>query len=142
MSRQDSPSEIPPVPPEHIRRYYTQGSDPLDPPDDVCVHAGDPEWLSKHRTAKIIKAVFGVVVLLIGLRFVLLLLGANPDAAFTRLLYGITVPLVFLFLEVFPAPQRHGRMVEVASLLAMGVYWLLGRIIARFVYLRKPRGHT
>jgi uncharacterized protein YggT (Ycf19 family) len=122
-------------------RFNTEGSDPLDPPDDVFVHEGEPEWLRRHRTAQTIKAVFGVVVLLIGLRFVLLLIGANPDAAFTRMLYGITVPLVFLFREVFPDPQPHGRMVEIASLLAMVVYWLLGRIIARFVYLREPRGH-
>ena len=139
MSGQGPPSEMPPMPP----RFNTEGSDPLEPPDDVFGHhAGEPEWLRRHRTAKLVKAVFGVVVLLIGLRFVLLLLGANPDAAFTRILYGITVPLVFLFREVFPDPQGHGRMVEVASLLAMVVYWLLGRIIARFVYLREPRGHT
>jgi hypothetical protein len=109
---------------------------------NYLLHDGDPEWQRKHRTAQIIRAVTGVVVLLIGLRFVLLLLGANPDAAFTRLLYGITAPLVFPFQEVFPDPQRSGRMFEVASLLAMIIYGLLGFIIARFVYLRNQSGHT
>ena len=146
MSGQGPPDEMPPLPPDRrippiMPRFNTVGSDPLGPPYDV-VHEVEPEWLRRHRAAQIIKAIFGVVVLLIGLRFVLLLLGANPDAAFTRMLYGITVPLVFLFREVFPDPQRHGRIFEVASLLAMVVYWLLGRIIARFVYLREPRGHT
>jgi hypothetical protein len=156
MSGQGPPYDMPPLPPERQRppslpsqpvvhsRYgaprFNSERDPLDMPD-YFVHEDEPEWLTKHRTAQIIKAVFRVVVLLIALRFVLLLLGANPDAAFARILYGITAPLVFLFQEVFPDPRRHGSVVEAASLLAMVVYWLLGRIIARFVYLRKPRGH-
>jgi hypothetical protein len=156
MSGQDPPYNMPPLPPERQRPpslpsqadahslyappRFNSERDPVDIPD-YFVHEGEPEWLTKHRTAQIIKAVFNVVVLLIALRFVLLLLGANPEAAFARLLYAITAPLVFLFQEVFPDPRRHGSIVEVASLLAMVVYWLLGRIIARFVYLRKPRGH-
>lgn len=131
------PDEVPPMPP----RYRTEGSDPLEPPDDIYGRTSEPEWLGRHRTAQTIKAIFRVVVLLIGMRFVLLLLGANPDAAFARILYGITTPLIFLFREVFPDPQGQDRMFEVASLLAMVVYWLLGRIISRFVYLREPRGH-
>jgi YggT family protein len=157
MNGQRPHYEMPPVPPERrtppaspsqpsahslsATPRFNSERDPLAVPD-YFVHEGEPEWLRKHRTAQIIKAVVRVVVLLIGLRFLLLLLGANPDAAFTRLLYGITAPLVFPFQEVFPDPQRPGSMVEVASLLAMVIYWLLGRIIARFVYLRKPKGHT
>lgn len=138
MSGQDPPYEMPPMPP----RFNTEGSDPLQPPEHVFGREGEPEWLSRHRTAQTVKAVFGVVILLIGLRFVMMLFGANPDAAFTRIVYGITAPLVFLFQEVFPDPQRPGRVFEMASLLAMVVYWLLGRIIVRFVYLRRPRGQA
>jgi uncharacterized protein YggT (Ycf19 family) len=156
MSGQGTPDELPPLPPgrriprpspgEPIIRYppvvHPFGQEPvlLNVPDHF-VHEGEPEWITRHRSAQVVRAVFRVVVLLIALRFVLLLLGANPDAAFARILYGITTPLVFLFQEVFPDPQRPGSMVEVASLLAMVIYWLLGRIISRFVYLRKPRGH-
>lgn len=85
------------------------------------------------------------------IRFVLLLLllGANPDAAFTRLLYGITSQVLFLFQEVVPDLRRHRRMVEVASPLAMVASWLLGKygpgspnIRATGAISGRPRGGT
>src|SRR5262245_55369426 len=45
------------------------------------------EWRRTHRTGQLVNLIFGVVELLIGLRFFLKLFGANPDAGFTRVVY-------------------------------------------------------
>lgn len=119
------------------RAEYKQLAEQLDVPA-YGTHLTERQWRRSHRTAHLINSVFGVIELLLGLRFVLMLVGANPNATFTRFLYAITLPLVLPFLGVFPDPQLHGQSVfELSSLLAILVYAVLNRIIIRFVYLRR-----
>jgi len=119
------------------RAEYKQLAEQLDAPA-YGTHLTERQWRRSHRTAHLINSVFGVIELLLGLRFLLLLVGANPDAVFTRVVYAITLPFVFPFLEVFPDPQLHGqRVFELSSLLAILVYAVLDRIVIRFVYLRR-----
>lgn len=49
----------------------------------------------------IIYAIGGLLEAVIGLRFVLRLLGANPDAAFVRWIYDVSTPLVAPFAGIF-----------------------------------------
>ena len=119
------------------RAEYKQLAEQLDVPA-YGTHLTERQWRRSHRMAQLINSVFGVIELLLGLRFLLMLVGANPNAAFTRFLYAITLPFVFPFLEVFPDPKLHGQSVfELSSLLAILVYAVLDRVIVRFVYLRR-----
>jgi hypothetical protein len=62
---------------------------------------------------------------LLAFRFVLKLLGANPDAGFTNFIYGVTYVFAAPFLNVFGMTQVAGSVFEWTTLLAMFVYWAL-----------------
>lgn len=76
--------------------------------------------------------VVGVISVLIALRLIFKLFGAN-EVGFTDLLYGITGPFVAPFLGIFPAPTVEGSYFETASLVAIIVYSIVGWIIARLI---------
>lgn len=79
----------------------------------------------------------------IGLRFVLRLLGANPDAAFVRWIYDVSTPLVAPFAGIFGQDAmiiaNKGVVITSAfdwtALIALVVYGiiigLVGRLLAR-----------
>jgi uncharacterized protein YggT (Ycf19 family) len=91
------------------------------------------------RTVRIIYLVFGVVEALIGIRVILKLLAANPDAGFTSLMYNVTQPFIALFQGVFPDAQSKGSVLEVSSLLAILVYALLAFALASLVRIMGRR---
>ena len=84
---------------------------------------GSPALLFK----RIVLMVLGVVVAILGFRFVLELLGANPDAGFTRFIYNLSRPLMAPFHAVFDTPQVNNgtAVIEWSVLLAIVVYALI-----------------
>ena len=93
------------------------------------------------RNAAVVKAVqavylvFGLVETLVLIRFLLLLLGANPDAGFAQFIYGFTQGLVAPFAGLFTNPRANGSVLELNSLVAMAIYALLAWLIARVIWL-------
>ncbi|MBX9697852.1 MAG: YggT family protein [Acetobacteraceae bacterium] len=59
------------------------------------------------------------------LRFILKLLGANPNAAFTQFVYQLTNILVAPFAAVFKTTAVSGSVFEWTTLLALGVYYAI-----------------
>lgn len=86
-----------------------------------------------YRREQIVYFVFGVIEVLIILRVILRLLAANPDAAFTSLIYTLSGPFIAPFEGVFPTPRSSGSVLELSSLLAVIVYALLAYLIARMI---------
>jgi uncharacterized protein YggT (Ycf19 family) len=87
---------------------------------------------------------FGCAVLevLLALRFVLLLVGANPRAPFAGFVYGVTQPLLWPFLGLLPSPGAGGGAVlEVVALVAMLIYFLLFLLVTQLlrVLVSRPR---
>ncbi|HEX8034950.1 MAG TPA: YggT family protein [Ktedonobacterales bacterium] len=94
----------------------------------------DPTPASRvYRREQIVYFIFGIIEVLIIIRIVLRLLAANPDAAFTSLIYTLTAPFIAPFEGVFPTPQRNGSVLELSSVLAVIVYALLAYLIARAI---------
>lgn len=82
-----------------------------------------------HGVAQVISLVLGIVELLLLVRIVLLLLGANPTAEFTSLIYGWSGPLVAPFQGVFPnVISTAAGVLDVAAILAMIVYAIGARV--------------
>lgn len=92
--------------------------------------------------ARIIYALGGFIMILIGLRFVLRLLGANPASGFVEWVYDWSTPFVAPFANVFgqEADVTGGGIVTVsvfdwAALIALAVIGiflaLIGRVAAR-----------
>lgn len=85
--------------------------------------------------AQVIWYVFDVIAVLLLLRFVLKLFGANTAAAFTQFFYGLTNPLVAPFVNVFTPVQTQGSLLEWSTLLALFVYWLIAFVVTQLLTL-------
>jgi YggT family protein len=95
-----------------------------------------------YRLIQLVYLFFGIVEALIAIRVVMKLLAANPEAAFTQFLYGITDPFVAPFQGVFSEPQSHGSVLELSSLLAIIIYALLAYVIVRVIAYARGRQPT
>ena len=90
------------------------------------------EWAFKLQGG--IYLLCGILEGLLGIRFVLRLLGANPDAGFAQFIYGITGPFIAPFVGLFGTPRFEGSVFEWNALVAIPVYvlitWVLVKIVA------------
>jgi hypothetical protein len=103
--------------------------------EQVTVDPYEARRTALYRVGQLIWLVVGIVEGLIAIRFVLRLLGANPDAGFAQLIYGITAPLIAPFVGLFGTPRFEGSAFEFTSLVAMVVYLLLAWVIIKVVLM-------
>jgi hypothetical protein len=87
----------------------------------------------------IVYFIFGVIIAITALRFVLLLLGANASAGFTRMVYQLSAPLMAPFAAVFGETRASGSVFEWSALLAIVIYALVAWGIASLISAVTPR---
>ena len=82
-------------------------------------------------------AILGLLEILLGLRFVLKLIAANPASGFAVFIYGITKPFIAPFALLVGTPTSGGMILEVTTLIAMAIYALFfwGVVSASFVQM-------
>jgi|SRR5579859_513606 len=86
--------------------------------------------------------IFTLVEVLLTVRFVLKLLGANPTASFVTWIYDSTQPLLQPFLLVFPTPSvRGGYVLEFTTLFALFAYAFVGYLIEQVLEILVRKGH-
>ena len=86
--------------------------------------------------------IVGFIEVLIAIRFVLKLFGANP-APFVRFMYDLTWPFVAPFHGIFNTAQEGKSILEPESLVAMEIYALIGWGIVSLIRLvSRPRSST
>jgi hypothetical protein len=100
----------------------------------------DPALEKTHQhnvAARVVWYVAGVLLTLLALRFVLVLLGANPASGFTNFIYTASHPFVAPFFGVFSYNNLHYGVsrFEVFTILAMLVYALVAFGLARLLTL-------
>jgi len=93
-----------------------------------------------YRGTQAVWYITGIIEILLGFRFLLKLLGANPSAGFTNFIYGITAPFASPFLNVFQVSRVEGSVsaLEWTTLLAMAVYWVIAFGIIKLLVIGKP----
>jgi YggT family protein len=93
------------------------------------------------RITEIIWLITGFLESLIGIRFVLKLIAANPNAGFAQFIYGMTGPFLVPFHDLTAAPAVAGAVLEIPSLIAMLVYALLawGIVLILWIVFDSPR---
>ena len=94
-----------------------------------------------YRAVQAIWFVTSLITTLIVIRFVLKLLGASLQSGFVTLVYSLTDALVAPFRAIFPAASGQSSTVDVASLVAIVIYALVGWGLVSVVKLiTAPRG--
>lgn len=79
----------------------------------------------------------GFVVLegLIGLRFLLRMIGSNLGTPFASFIYAITYPFLYPFIGLTRVITVQGMVLEFYDLVAMLVYGLVAWVVIRLVWL-------
>ena len=87
---------------------------------------------------RVIWFIVGLINVIVAIRFVLLLLGANREAGFTDFIYTLSAPFVSPFVGIFGEPT-YGRVVfEVSSVLAIVIYSLVAWGIVKLLTIARP----
>lgn len=119
----------------HIRHSNVNGEDTVE-----TVH--DPVVEREHHAnvaERVVWLIAGILLVLLGLRFVFALLGANPNNAIADFVYTVTHPFVAPFFGLFNYSFTAGvARFEAYTLVAMVIYALIAWGIARLVTLRRP----
>ena len=88
---------------------------------------------------RIVWYIAGVIIVLLALRLLLFLLGANRDSGFVDFIYSISAVFAAPFSGIFPAPTYGQFFFDTASLVAIVVYALVAWGIARLFTLDSSR---
>ena len=88
-----------------------------------------------RRITGLILLGFGVLDGLIGLRFLLKLMAANPANLFAQIVYFVTEPFLWLFKGLTRTPSFEGIVIEFYDLVAIAVYAMLCWVIIQLLWI-------
>ena len=97
-------------------------------PTTGVVARNDAVW----AVTRIVTLLFTVLEVLLLLRFILKLFGANANQALVSGLYRITEPLVRPFQGIFPEPSGPPAL-DLAALLAVAFFFLIAALVVAIV---------
>ena len=90
--------------------------------------------------SRVVYFVFGLIEVLIAIRFVLLLLGANIAAGFVQMVYGASGIFMAPFIAIFKTQRvASGAVFEWSALVAIAVYALIAWGAVALVGVVSPR---
>jgi cation transport ATPase len=123
---------------QKVRETTTQSGDTVQKTTESKSSRDDKE----HRTnvvARVVWFVAGILLVLLGFRFILTLLGANTTNSFANFIYKVSHPFVSPFFSLFNYKnQLYGvSRFETYTLVAMAVYALVAWGIAKLVTLNR-----
>ncbi len=102
--------------------------------------------LGLFQVNRILWSLLSFLEILLAFRFVLRMIGANPDSGFAVLIYGITGIFAAPFNGLIETPIAGGFPLEVTTLIAMIVYglifWGIAYVIRMVVDRPKARSFT
>jgi hypothetical protein len=94
------------------------------------------------RINQFIWLIFGLILSLIGIRIILRLIGANPAAVFSQMIYGATDIFLWPFAGITADPGVGAFTLEISSIIGMIVYALLAWGITRLIWILFYRNGT
>jgi uncharacterized protein YggT (Ycf19 family) len=98
------------------------------------------EALSK--VSQFIWLIFVGIEALIGIRVILMLIGANPANTFTAFVYQLSELFLWPFRNIVANPAFQNNVLEITSIIAMIVYPLIGWAIVRLIWVLFDRAPT
>lgn len=98
----------------------------------------DTEQRANTKAIQVVYYLLGLLLSVLGIRFILQLLGASQASGFVDFIYSITEPLVAPFYGVFQTTISYGTArLELETLLAMLVYAIAAWGIANLFRLAR-----
>jgi uncharacterized protein YggT (Ycf19 family) len=97
-------------------------------PTTTVVARNDAVW----AVTRIVTLLFTVLEVLLLLRFILKITGANANQPLVSGLYGVTEPLVRPFQGIFPEPSGP-PVLDLAALLAVAFFFLIAALVVAIV---------
>ncbi|WP_242540948.1 YggT family protein [Phormidium pseudopriestleyi] len=91
--------------------------------------------LALSKTNQVIYYLMGALGVLLILRVMLRLLGANPDNQFAGFIYALSAPFVTPFETLFTTPTFGNSAFEFNALIAIAIYGLLTWLVIRLLQL-------
>jgi len=88
-----------------------------------------------YKVTQFIWLLFGALEALIGVRVILMLIGANPANPFAALVYQLSELFLWPFRNLIANPAFGNSVFEITSLIAMIVYPLIGWAIVRLIWV-------
>jgi uncharacterized protein YggT (Ycf19 family) len=118
---------------ERVERYeHVREVPPAVRPSSPNVNVSSGGATSVWTATNVVTLVFSVLEVLLLLRFIFKLTGANANQPLIRALYGATEPLVRPFQGIFPEPQGP-PVLDIAALLSIGFLFLVALLIVALV---------
>lgn len=102
--------------------------------DVVQEHVADPQEFSLAKAAQVLMYFAHFIAILLGLRFIFLLLGANLRGI-VLFIYNLSEVFVQPFKGIFPSPAAGGAYFDSAALLGIVIYYLLAFLIIKGIAL-------
>lgn len=123
---------------QNIRETTTRSGDTIQ----KITETKNSQNATEHSTnliAKIVWYITGILLVLLGLRFILALLGANTTNGFANFIYGVSHPFIAPFFSLFNYHNyTYGTShFEIYTLVAMLVYGLIAWGLVKLVTLNQ-----
>lgn len=91
-----------------------------------------------YRSTQIVWYIVGLAEVLLALRLFMKLMNANPEAGFSKFIYGATWLFAGPFEFVFRSSRIENNVFEWSTVLALIVYPLFGWLIVKALVMWKP----
>jgi hypothetical protein len=91
-----------------------------------------------YRATQVVWYIAGLIEVILGLRFLLRLVGANPAAGFVDFIYALAHPFVAPFNGIVHNVSIEGSVFDWNTLIAMIVYWIVAWAIVRLFFIGRP----
>ncbi|HET6597340.1 MAG TPA: YggT family protein [Anaerolineales bacterium] len=95
-----------------------------------------------YKVTQFVWLLFGALETLLGIRVILMLIGANPGTPFTALVYQLSELFLWPFRNIVANPAFGNSVLEITTLIAMIVYPLIGWAIVRLIWVLFYRAPT
>ena len=102
--------------------------------EKVSTHASTSRW-AVIKIDQTLWLLLGMLEALLGIRFFLKLIAANPESGFARFIYGLSDVFLLPFFGLTQTPTANGSVLEIPTMIAMIVYALLFWFVVYVVHL-------
>lgn len=107
--------------------------------DDRGTEVVDEVSSGARTAARVVWFLADILLIILALRFVFALLGANPGNSVAHFIYSVSHPFVAPFFSLFNYNFQNGvARFELYTLVAMAVYALIAWAIARLLTINRP----